>query len=78
QSDSGDANSSSTGPTKPATDAESAVPEAIEGSTDPEAVPSTQPDGSPITEKYLVQLEINGQRTLISEIAANNNECSAP
>ncbi len=70
--------SSSSAPTKPATDAESAVPEAIEGNTDPETMPSTQPDGSPITEKYLVQLELNGQRTLISEIAANNNECSAP
>lgn len=78
QSTSGQAKSSSAAPTKPATDAESAVPEAIEGSTDPDEVPSTQPDGSPITEKYLVQLELNGQRSLISEIAANNNECSAP
>lgn len=44
----------------------------------PSSGPTTQPDGSPITEKYLVQLEINGQRTLISEIAANNDECSTP
>lgn len=78
KSTSGKTKSSSSAPTKPATDAESAVPEAIEGNTDPETMPSTQPDGSPITEKYLVQLELNGQRTLISEIAANNNECSAP
>ncbi|MGP5220278.1 LCP family protein [Arthrobacter rhombi] len=78
KSASGKTKPSSAAPTKPATDAKSAVPEAIEGNTDPTTVPSTQPDGSPITEKYLVQLEINGQRTLISEIAANNNECSAP
>ncbi|MEG1443227.1 MULTISPECIES: LCP family protein [unclassified Glutamicibacter] len=38
----------------------------------------TQPDGSPITEEYLVQLEMAGYRTLISEIAANNDECSVP
>lgn len=44
----------------------------------PTSGPTTQPDGSPITEKYLVQLETNGQRTLISDIAANNDECSVP
>ena len=38
----------------------------------------TQPDGSPITEEYLVNLEMAGYRTLISEIAANNDECSVP
>lgn len=64
--------------TKSATDADSKTQEEIEPGSDPASVPTTQPDGSPITEKYLVQLELNGQRTLISEIAANNNECSAP
>ncbi len=38
----------------------------------------TKPDGSPITEEYLVNLEMAGYRTLISEIAANNDECSVP
>ena len=38
----------------------------------------TQPDGSPITEEYLVQLEIAGYNTRISQIAANNDECSVP
>lgn len=64
--------------TKSATDAESMTEEEIEPGSDPASVPATQPDGSPITEQYLVQLELNGQRTLISEIAANNNECKAP
>lgn len=41
-------------------------------------VPTTQPDGSPITEEYLIQLELNGQTDLLSRIASNNNECSAP
>lgn len=63
---------------KSATDADSLTPEEIEPGSDPASVPATQPDGSPITEKYLVNLEINGQRTLIAEIAANNNECKAP
>ena len=38
----------------------------------------TQSDGSPITEDYLVQLEMSGYDTLISQIAANNDECSVP
>ncbi|ALG28284.1 transcriptional regulator [Glutamicibacter halophytocola] len=38
----------------------------------------TQPDGSPITEEYLVQLEMAGYNTRISQIAANNDECSVP
>lgn len=38
----------------------------------------TQPDGSPITEEYLVNLEYNGARTRIAQIAANNDECSVP
>lgn len=38
----------------------------------------TQPDGSPITEEYLVQLEMAGYTTRISQIAANNDECSVP
>ncbi|GAA1409139.1 hypothetical protein AUR04nite_23060 [Glutamicibacter uratoxydans] len=37
-----------------------------------------QPDGSPITEEYLVQLEINGYTSRIAAIAANNDECSVP
>jgi hypothetical protein len=40
-------------------------------------VPTTQPDGSPITEKYLVQLEMNGQDALIAQIAQNNDACKA-
>lgn len=43
-----------------------------------EEIPTTQPDGSPITEEYLVQLELSGQTDLISTIASNNNECSTP
>lgn len=74
---SGKETSSSAAPTKPASAATSAAADTTGGSTGPKAAPSTQPDGSPITEKYLVQLEINGQRTRISEIAANNDECSA-
>jgi hypothetical protein len=61
-----------------ATDGSTKAAETIEPGMDPDAVPSTQPDGSPITEEYLVNLEINGQRALISQIAANNNECSVP
>ena len=38
----------------------------------------TQPDGSPITEEYLVQLEMAGATTRISQIAANNDECTVP
>ncbi|WP_347039353.1 LCP family protein [Glutamicibacter halophytocola] len=38
----------------------------------------TQPDGSPITEEYLVRLEMAGYNTRISQIAANNDECSVP
>jgi LCP family protein required for cell wall assembly len=40
-----------------------------------DVVPTTQPDGSPITEKYLVQLEINGQEGLLEQIAQNNDAC---
>ena len=38
----------------------------------------TQPDGSPITEEYLVNLEYGGYESLIAQIAANNDECSVP
>ena len=38
----------------------------------------TQPDGSAITEEYLVELEQYGFTSRISEIAANNDECSVP
>ncbi|MGO2634262.1 MAG: LCP family protein [Galactobacter sp.] len=38
-------------------------------------VPTKQPDGSPITEEYLVQLEINGQTGLLQQIAQNNDAC---
>ncbi|MFJ2618793.1 LCP family protein [Glutamicibacter sp. NPDC087344] len=38
----------------------------------------TQPDGSAITEDYLVQLELLGYTTRIAQIAANNDECSVP
>ncbi|MCW4465095.1 LCP family protein [Glutamicibacter sp. MNS18] len=37
-----------------------------------------QPDGSAITEKYLVELERYGATNRISQIAANNDECSVP
>ncbi|MEE1619941.1 LCP family protein [Zafaria sp. Z1313] len=50
--------------------------DAIEQGAD--AVPSTQPDGSPITEDYLVRLEELGREDQLSLIAANNNECSTP
>ncbi|MFB0835216.1 LCP family protein [Arthrobacter halodurans] len=40
--------------------------------------PTTQPDGSPITEDYLIQLELTGQTDLISLIASTNDECSTP
>lgn len=38
----------------------------------------TQPDGSAIDEDYLVRLELIGATGRISEIAANNDECSIP
>lgn len=38
--------------------------------------PSTQPDGSAITEEYLVTLEQTGQNDLISELVMNNDQCS--
>ncbi|WP_313814870.1 LCP family protein [Glutamicibacter sp.] len=38
----------------------------------------TQPDGSAITEEYLVNLELSGYKTRIAQIAANNDECSVP
>ncbi|GAA3679406.1 hypothetical protein GCM10023081_17010 [Arthrobacter ginkgonis] len=47
------------------------------GNVPKEDIPTTQPDGSPITEDYLVQLELAGQTGLISTIASNNDECSA-
>ena len=47
------------------------------GNVPEEDIPTTQPDGSPITEDYLVQLELAGQTGLISTIASNNDECSA-
>ncbi|MDR2255393.1 MAG: LCP family protein [Arthrobacter sp.] len=43
-------------------------------------VPTTQPDGSPITEEYLVRLEKSGLKynlDLISQIAQNNDACTA-
>lgn len=42
--------------------------------------PTTQPDGSPITEEYLVRLEASGMEynlNIIREIAANNDACTA-
>lgn len=41
------------------------------------AVPTKQPNGEPITEKYLVQLELNGQNSTIESIVQNNDACSA-
>ncbi|WP_291277799.1 LCP family protein [Galactobacter sp.] len=38
-------------------------------------IPTTQPDGSAITEEYLVQLEVNGQTGLIEQIVQNNDAC---
>ncbi|WP_372696917.1 LCP family protein [Arthrobacter sp. JSM 101049] len=67
--------SSGSGSSGQDTGSESDTDDSVSG---PSSGPTTQPDGSPITEQYLVQLEINGQRSLISEIAANNDECSAP
>lgn len=40
-------------------------------------VPTKQPNGDAITEKYLVQLELNGQTSTIEAIAQNNDACSA-
>ncbi|WP_394160235.1 LCP family glycopolymer transferase [Galactobacter valiniphilus] len=43
-------------------------------------VPTTQPDGSPIDEEYLVRLEKSGLKynlDLISQIAQNNDACTA-
>lgn len=40
-------------------------------------VPTEQPDGNPIDEKYLVQLERNGQTSMIEQIAQNNDACKA-
>lgn len=37
-----------------------------------------QPDGSEITEEYLVSLELAGATNRIGQIAANNDECSIP
>ena len=42
------------------------------------SVPTTKPDGSPLTEEYLVTLEQIGRTDILSKIAANNNECSVP
>ncbi|GAA5227733.1 LCP family protein [Paeniglutamicibacter antarcticus] len=40
--------------------------------------PTEQPDGSELTEKYLVTLEQIGATGTLEKIAANNNECSVP
>lgn len=40
-------------------------------------VPTTQPDGSPITEDYLIQLEAQGKTGLLELIASTNSKCSA-
>ena len=42
------------------------------------SVPTTKPDGSALTEEYLVTLEQIGRTDILSKIAANNNECSVP
>ncbi|GAB2890704.1 LCP family protein [Neomicrococcus lactis] len=42
-----------------------------------ETVPTTQPDGSPITEDYLIQLEAQGNTGLLELIASTNSKCSA-
>jgi len=68
---SGSSASSTSQPGSTADDSDSALKH--EG----EAIPTAQPDGSPITEKYLVQLEINGQDGLIESIAQNNDACKA-
>lgn len=38
--------------------------------------PTTQPDGSPLTEEYLIYLEQTGQTGLLELIASNNSECT--
>ncbi|WP_309080418.1 LCP family protein [Zhihengliuella sp.] len=47
----------------------------IQGWTD--SAPTTQPDGSPITEEYLIELEEMGREDILSLIADSNAECSA-
>lgn len=49
-------------------------PENIEGWTT--QAPTAQPDGSPITEDYLIHLEQTGQTGLLELIAAGNDECT--
>ncbi|GAA3701515.1 hypothetical protein GCM10022377_13940 [Zhihengliuella alba] len=49
--------------------------ESIQGWAD--SAPTTQPDGSPITEEYLIELEENGREDILSLIADSNAECSA-
>ncbi|WP_286166594.1 LCP family protein [Arthrobacter sp. AQ5-05] len=44
----------------------------------PSDAPTAQPDGTELTEKYLVTLEQIGRTDLLEKIAANNNECSVP
>ncbi|MDO2933218.1 LCP family protein [Paeniglutamicibacter sulfureus] len=46
--------------------------------TAPSDAPTAQPDGSELTERYLVTLEQIGRTDLLAKIAANNNECSVP
>jgi LCP family protein required for cell wall assembly len=75
---SGTANSASPGasPTSGHSDSGSSTDDSG-SSLQQNSVPTTQPDGSPITEKYLVQLEMNGQDALIAQIAQNNDACKA-
>lgn len=40
-------------------------------------VPTTQPDGSPITEEYLQKLELAGATSKLTLIAQNNDDCKA-
>jgi LCP family protein required for cell wall assembly len=45
---------------------------------EPTDSPTAQPNGSALSEEYLVTLEQIGRTDLLGEIAANNNDCSVP
>ncbi|MEU3331921.1 LCP family protein [Glutamicibacter creatinolyticus] len=66
---------SSTPPTESSASASPSDDRALSTTGDQEF---TQPNGDPITEEYLVQLERYGYTTRISQIAANNDECRVP
>ena len=73
----GSSESPSGGSTANPSSSSTSAPSSGAGNVAKEDIPTTQPDGSPITEDYLVQLELAGQTGLISTIASNNDECSA-